>query len=154
MGILLPPVSQVTNTRINMTQHHRNRSLDSALQRIPEVSSSFFPINIHRCLLSNIDVVRWKWKCCRSTSRRRLNNNFYCRRLCQMCKHTSLTSSFVFIFAYRSKFHRPTPIRRTLFVQTQLCVTQQQTKQKIQSFHQQQNSPQPKIVQVKFLLSN
>lgn len=39
MGILLPPVSQVTNTRINMTQHHRNRSLDSALQRIPEVSA-------------------------------------------------------------------------------------------------------------------
>lgn len=39
MGILLPPVSQVTNTRINMTQHHRNRSLDSALQRIPEVIS-------------------------------------------------------------------------------------------------------------------
>ena len=38
MGILLPPVSQVTNTRINLTQHHRNRSLDSALQRIPEVS--------------------------------------------------------------------------------------------------------------------
>lgn len=37
MGILLPPISQVTNTRINMTQHHRNRSLDSALQRIPEV---------------------------------------------------------------------------------------------------------------------
>lgn len=37
MGILLPPVSQVTNTRINLTQHHRNRSLDSALQRIPEV---------------------------------------------------------------------------------------------------------------------
>uniref|UniRef100_A0A2M4A716 Phosphatidylinositol 4-kinase beta n=1 Tax=Anopheles triannulatus TaxID=58253 RepID=A0A2M4A716_9DIPT len=40
MGILLPPVSQVTNTRINMTQHHRNRSLDSALQRIPEVEVS------------------------------------------------------------------------------------------------------------------
>lgn len=40
MGILLPPVSQVTNTRINLTQHHRNRSLDSALQRIPEVSSA------------------------------------------------------------------------------------------------------------------
>lgn len=38
MGILLPPVSQVTNTRINLTQHHRNRSLDSALQRIPEVT--------------------------------------------------------------------------------------------------------------------
>lgn len=37
MGILLPPVSQVTSSRINMTQHHRNRSLDSALQRIPEV---------------------------------------------------------------------------------------------------------------------
>lgn len=41
MGILLPPVSQVTNTRINHTQHHRNRSLDSALQRIPEVSNSY-----------------------------------------------------------------------------------------------------------------
>lgn len=40
MGILLPPISQVTNTRINMTQHHRNRSLDSALQRIPEVEVS------------------------------------------------------------------------------------------------------------------
>lgn len=37
MGILLPPVSQVTNSRINLTQHHRNRSLDSALQQIPEV---------------------------------------------------------------------------------------------------------------------
>lgn len=41
MGILLPPVSQVTNTRINLTQHHRNRSLDSALQRIPEVNFLF-----------------------------------------------------------------------------------------------------------------
>ncbi|XP_037908693.1 uncharacterized protein LOC119650198 [Hermetia illucens] len=40
MGILLPPISQVTNTRINLTQHHRNRSLDSALQRIPEVEVS------------------------------------------------------------------------------------------------------------------
>lgn len=38
MGIVLPPVSQVTNTRVNLTQHHRNRSLDSALQGIPEVS--------------------------------------------------------------------------------------------------------------------
>lgn len=37
MGIVLPPVSQVTNTRVNLTQHHRNRSLDSALQGIPEV---------------------------------------------------------------------------------------------------------------------
>ncbi|XP_041673925.1 phosphatidylinositol 4-kinase beta isoform X2 [Drosophila eugracilis] len=40
MGILLPPLSQVTNNRINHTQHHRNRSLDSALQRIPEVEVS------------------------------------------------------------------------------------------------------------------
>ncbi|KAJ6632702.1 Phosphatidylinositol 4-kinase beta, partial [Pseudolycoriella hygida] len=40
MGILLPPVSQVTNSCINLTQHHRNRSLDSALQRIPEVEVS------------------------------------------------------------------------------------------------------------------
>lgn len=38
MGIVLPPVSQVTNTRVNLTQHHRNRSLDSALQGIPEVN--------------------------------------------------------------------------------------------------------------------
>lgn len=36
MGILLPPVSQVT-TATTLTMHHRNRSLDSALQRIPEV---------------------------------------------------------------------------------------------------------------------
>lgn len=36
MGILLPPVSQVT-TVTTLTMHHRNRSLDSALQRIPEV---------------------------------------------------------------------------------------------------------------------
>lgn len=38
MGILLPPVSQVsTVTSTHLTLHHRNRSLDSALQRIPEV---------------------------------------------------------------------------------------------------------------------
>ncbi|KAJ8893382.1 hypothetical protein PR048_005973 [Dryococelus australis] len=36
MGILLPPVSQVTMVT-TLTMHHRNRSLDSALQRIPEV---------------------------------------------------------------------------------------------------------------------
>lgn len=36
MGILLPPVSQVT-AGPTLTSHHRNRSLDSALQRIPEV---------------------------------------------------------------------------------------------------------------------
>ncbi|XP_043274249.1 phosphatidylinositol 4-kinase beta isoform X2 [Venturia canescens] len=35
MGILLPPVPQATVTPL--TLHHRNRSLDSALQRIPEV---------------------------------------------------------------------------------------------------------------------
>ncbi|XP_059613676.1 phosphatidylinositol 4-kinase beta [Phlebotomus argentipes] len=42
MGILLPPVSQVTksNGRKIVTQHHRNRSLDSVLQRIPEVEVS------------------------------------------------------------------------------------------------------------------
>ncbi|XP_063243120.1 phosphatidylinositol 4-kinase beta isoform X2 [Bacillus rossius redtenbacheri] len=34
MGILLPPVSQVTPA---LSMHQRNRSLDSALQRIPEV---------------------------------------------------------------------------------------------------------------------
>lgn len=38
MGILLPPVNQVTTvTTTHLTLHHRNRSLDSALQRIPEV---------------------------------------------------------------------------------------------------------------------
>lgn len=38
MGILLPPVAQVTtSTSTPLTLHHRNRSLDSALQRIPEV---------------------------------------------------------------------------------------------------------------------
>lgn len=38
MGILLPPVTQVTTSTTNaLTLHHRNRSLDSALQRIPEV---------------------------------------------------------------------------------------------------------------------
>lgn len=44
MGILLPPVSQVTKStsRKIVTQHHRNRSLDSVLQRIPEVSDFHF----------------------------------------------------------------------------------------------------------------
>ncbi|KAF5273072.1 hypothetical protein FQR65_LT04814 [Abscondita terminalis] len=38
MGILLPPITQVTTvTNTHLTLHHRNRSLDSALQRIPEV---------------------------------------------------------------------------------------------------------------------
>lgn len=38
MGILLPPVTQVSlATSTPLTLHHRNRSLDSALQRIPEV---------------------------------------------------------------------------------------------------------------------
>lgn len=38
MGILLPPVAQVTTaSNTHLTLHHRNRSLDSALQRIPEV---------------------------------------------------------------------------------------------------------------------
>lgn len=35
MGILLPPISQVTTAK--PTSHHRNRSLDSVLQRIPEI---------------------------------------------------------------------------------------------------------------------
>ncbi|KAL1505880.1 hypothetical protein ABEB36_005335 [Hypothenemus hampei] len=38
MGILLPPIAQVTaGPSAHMTHHHRNRSLDSALQKIPEV---------------------------------------------------------------------------------------------------------------------
>lgn len=35
MGIVLPPMTQVSVS--SSTLHHRNRSLDSALQRIPEV---------------------------------------------------------------------------------------------------------------------
>lgn len=67
MGILLPPVSQVTNTRINLTQHHRNRSLDSALQRIPEVNFLFLSTNlmfeiifIDLNLIIFIVLIRWK----------------------------------------------------------------------------------------------
>lgn len=59
MGILLPPVSQVTNTRINLTQHHRNRSLDSALQRIPEVGQPCPASCLYRYLnrrLSQVEV--------------------------------------------------------------------------------------------------
>lgn len=52
MGILLPPISQVTNTRINLTQHHRNRSLDSALQRIPEVNISLIILLFSDIVLS------------------------------------------------------------------------------------------------------
>lgn len=37
MGIILPPVCQVAPAGPPVTLHHRNRSLDSALQRIPEV---------------------------------------------------------------------------------------------------------------------
>ncbi|XP_066154654.1 phosphatidylinositol 4-kinase beta isoform X2 [Euwallacea fornicatus] len=38
MGILLPPVAQLTaGPASHLTLHHRNRSLDSALQKIPEV---------------------------------------------------------------------------------------------------------------------
>lgn len=61
MGILLPPISQVTNTRINMTQHHRNRSLDSALQRIPEVEVSSPNAESENTLCTNANV-------CASTS--------------------------------------------------------------------------------------
>lgn len=59
MGIMLPPVSQVTNTRINHTQHHRNRSLDSALQRIPEVSNwtcGFYVSHSHARLILTLGV--------------------------------------------------------------------------------------------------
>ena len=45
MGILLPPVPQVSTAATNnhLTLHHRNRSLDSALQRIPEVDATPSP---------------------------------------------------------------------------------------------------------------
>lgn len=66
MGILLPPVSQVTNTRINLTQHHRNRSLDSALQRIPEVS---------RYNIKQMKLRTMKNKKCQKRLHRRLNEH-------------------------------------------------------------------------------
>ncbi|XP_018323241.1 phosphatidylinositol 4-kinase beta isoform X2 [Agrilus planipennis] len=41
MGIVLPPVTQVTAaSSIHLTLHHRNRSLDSALQKIPELDTT------------------------------------------------------------------------------------------------------------------
>ncbi|KAL3280141.1 hypothetical protein HHI36_017642 [Cryptolaemus montrouzieri] len=66
MGILLPPVTQVTitPTTTNLTLHHRNRSLDSALQRIPEVDVTPSPecekvatsilstSNVHSCTVA------------------------------------------------------------------------------------------------------
>lgn len=54
MGILLPPVTQVTTVATNhLTLHHRNRSLDSALQRIPEVDVTPSP----ECENTNINLV-------------------------------------------------------------------------------------------------
>ncbi|XP_056647918.1 phosphatidylinositol 4-kinase beta [Diorhabda sublineata] len=57
MGILLPPVTQVTTTSTNhLTHHHRNRSLDSALQRIPEVDVTPSPEceTVNAILCSNV----------------------------------------------------------------------------------------------------
>ncbi|KAK9882242.1 hypothetical protein WA026_019756 [Henosepilachna vigintioctopunctata] len=60
MGILLPPITQVTvtPTTTNLTLHHRNRSLDSALQRIPEVDVTPSPEceKVTATILSNSDV--------------------------------------------------------------------------------------------------
>lgn len=54
MGILLPPVTQVTTVASNhLTLHHRNRSLDSALQRIPEVDVTPSP----ECENANVNLV-------------------------------------------------------------------------------------------------
>ncbi|KAG8248820.1 Phosphatidylinositol 4-kinase beta [Homalodisca vitripennis] len=51
MGIVLPPVCQVAPVP-PVTLHHRNRSLDSALQRIPEVDITPSPECEPRCELS------------------------------------------------------------------------------------------------------
>lgn len=63
MGILLPPVTQVTTvTNTHLTLHHRNRSLDSALQKIPEVDVTPSPecenvVVVSTILSTSSDVV-------------------------------------------------------------------------------------------------
>ncbi|KAG5678121.1 hypothetical protein PVAND_007820 [Polypedilum vanderplanki] len=74
MGILLPPVSQVvqsSSNRINMTQHHRNRSLDSALQRIPEVEVSSPNAESENTLCTNSVLSQTT---CNATSANEMNN--------------------------------------------------------------------------------
>lgn len=57
MGIQLPPVPQVTTVSAShQTLHHRNRSLDSALQRIPEVSPECESVVVGTGILSTTNA--------------------------------------------------------------------------------------------------
>lgn len=65
MGILLPPVPQASAT--TLTHHHRNRSLDSALQRIPEVDVTPSP----ECETTPAPVAKAAVPACKARSRER-----------------------------------------------------------------------------------
>lgn len=65
MGILLPPVPQASAT--TLTHHHRNRSLDSALQRIPEVDVTPSP----ECETTPTPVAKTTVPACKGRSRER-----------------------------------------------------------------------------------
>ncbi|XP_033340009.1 phosphatidylinositol 4-kinase beta fwd isoform X2 [Megalopta genalis] len=65
MGILLPPVPQASAT--TLTHHHRNRSLDSALQRIPEVDVTPSP----ECETTPAPVAKAAVPACKVRSRER-----------------------------------------------------------------------------------
>lgn len=65
MGILLPPVPQASAT--TLTHHHRNRSLDSALQRIPEVDVTPSP----ECETTPAPVAKAAVPVCKARSRER-----------------------------------------------------------------------------------
>ncbi|XP_078050323.1 phosphatidylinositol 4-kinase beta fwd [Augochlora pura] len=65
MGILLPPVPQASAT--TLTHHHRNRSLDSALQRIPEVDVTPSP----ECETTPAPVAKAVVPACKVRSRER-----------------------------------------------------------------------------------
>lgn len=65
MGILLPPVPQASAT--TLTHHHRNRSLDSALQRIPEVDVTPSP----ECETTPAPVAKAAVPACKGRSRER-----------------------------------------------------------------------------------
>ncbi|XP_076277493.1 phosphatidylinositol 4-kinase beta fwd isoform X1 [Lasioglossum baleicum] len=65
MGILLPPVPQASAT--TLTLHHRNRSLDSALQRIPEVDVTPSP----ECETTPAPVAKAAVPACKVRSRER-----------------------------------------------------------------------------------
>lgn len=115
MGILLPPVSQVTNTRINLTQHHRNRSLDSALQRIPEVSIKDlnykkFNIKLHCafCIVFSYFLYIFLY--------RKMRQECVCVKFIFFFKQVN--KFYLLVFLLRSKFHLQMQKLKTHFAQT------------------------------------